>query len=57
MTKQDAIGMFLEMWREQTVYAKNDTVAKVTEWNDFTDMLNRNGDITNKQYANWSNPF
>jgi len=57
MTKQDALEMFLEMWREQTVYAKNDTVAKITEWNDFTDMLNRNGDITDKQYANWSNPF
>lgn len=57
MTKQDALKMFLEMWREQTVYEKNDTVAKVTEWNDFTDMLNRNGDITDKQYANWTSPF
>ena len=57
MTKQDALGMFLETWREQTVYSKNDIIAKITEWNDFTDMLNRNGDITDKQYANWSNPF
>lgn len=57
MTKQDALSMFLEMWREQTVYSKNDTIAKVTEWNNFTDSLNRNGDITDKQYANWSNPF
>jgi len=57
MTKQDALEMFLETWREQTVYSKNDIIAKITEWNDFTDMLNRNGDITDKQYANWSNPF
>jgi len=57
MTKKDAVQMFLEMWSEQTVYSKNDTIAKITEWNDFTDSLNRNGDITDKQYANWSNPF
>ena len=54
MTKLQAIEMFKS---GASNAAHGDTIARREEWNDFTDMLCRNGDITEKQYSSWSNPF
>ena len=34
-----------------------DTVARREAWNDYTDMLAKNREITTKQYEDWDNPF
>ena len=54
MTKLQAIEMFKA---GSSNAAHGDVIARREEWNDFTDMLCRNGDITDKQYNNWSNPY
>ena len=33
-----------------------DYVARSEEWNNWTDMLCKNGDISEWQYDNWSHP-
>jgi hypothetical protein len=33
-----------------------DKPARRTAWNDFTDMLCKDGQITDHQYNNWSHP-
>lgn len=60
MTKAQALSEFRYAWKgvcEAYPKLKNDTVWKRTEWNDFTDALCKGGEITEKQYNNWSNPF
>ena len=36
---------------------KGDTVAKREDWNNFVDMLNKDGYVSDNQAYNWSNPF
>ena len=36
---------------------RGDTIAKREAWNDFVDMLSREGDISQSQRDNWTNPF
>lgn len=58
MTKEQALKIFRE---EDLPYLKKefpkDKTAIRTAWNDFTDALCKNGDITQEQYQNWGNPF
>ncbi len=35
---------------------KNDKPALRMAWNDYTDSLCRDGQITSKQYQNWTQP-
>ena len=59
-TKAQVLDQFRYNWKCVTISnpaLKTDTIAKRTAWNDFTDMLCKEGDITMNQYNNWSNPF
>lgn len=59
MTKQEAIQVFKQYILPSVIltYGKNDKPAKAEAWNDYTDALCKNGQITVKQYNSWSNPF
>jgi hypothetical protein len=37
-------------------YSADDTVAFSEAWNDWTDSLCKDGQISDWQYANWSHP-
>ena len=59
-TKAAALQQFRYNWKVITIAypnLKGDTVWKREEWNNFTDMLCKEGYITEKQYETWSNPF
>ena len=59
-TKAQVLEQFRYNWSvltKQQPQWKGDTIAKREAWNDFTDMLCKDGDITMNQYNNWSNPF
>lgn len=53
MTKKEALKEFRELYNG----SKNDKPAKSQAWNDYTDSLCKDGQITSKQYHKWSNPF
>lgn len=57
MTKAQALRLFRETHEEFLKKYRNDTIAKRTAWNDFVDMLEKDGDITPRQSHSWSNPF
>ena len=42
--------------REFSPANKNDKPAQRQAWNNFTDMLNRDGMITDSQYDRWEAP-
>ena len=60
MTKRDAESIFRSeilpgiREREEGV---PDYPLRSTSWNDFTDSLCKDGQITNKQYENWGHPL
>lgn len=54
MTKKQAIELFNEAFGGSF---GDDIVAKRTAWNDFTDSLMKDGEITEKQYDTWTQPF
>ncbi len=37
-----------------TLYGKNDKAAMRTAFNDWTDALHKEGEITDRQYNSWS---
>ena len=59
MTKQEALRLFRQeiapLVREK--YGRNDIVAMREEWNNYTDALCKDGEITLKQYESWTGPF
>ena len=60
MTKRDVLAQFRAMWNDLTDQQpqwRGDTIAKAEAWNDYTDMLCKDGEITVNQYNNWTNPF
>jgi hypothetical protein len=54
MTKIQAVSDFKENYLP--FIPKNDKPAKRQAWNDFTDMLCKDGEITYNQYQNWTQP-
>lgn len=55
MTKLQAVKLFkMEIL---PFMDKCDKVAIRCAWNDWTDSLCKNGEITESQYNKWSNPF
>jgi oligoendopeptidase F len=38
-------------------YGKDDSIARREEWNNYTDSLCKDRQISNHQYDNWTNPF
>jgi len=53
MNKKEALTLFKEMY----YISKNDSIANRENFHNFTDSLCKDGDITLKQYENWSNPY
>jgi len=59
-TKAAILQQFRYNWKvfvKQEPQWKGDVVAKREKWNNFTDMLCKEGYITENQYNNWTNPF
>ena len=54
MTKKDAEKIFKENFL--TGLNKKDKILIKTTWNDFTDSLCKDGQISEKQYNNWDYP-
>lgn len=60
LKKVDVVAMFREMWAEAVrsdPSLRGDTVAKQQAWNDYTDGLCKDRQISSHQYNTWSNPF
>lgn len=55
LTKEQVLQMFREV--HQGAFERGDDIARREAWNNYTDMLCKNGEISVKQYENWSNPF
>jgi len=51
MTKKQALEQFKEFG------IKSDKTALREAWNNYTDALSKNREITRKQYDTWTNPF
>mgnify|MGYP003313943177 FL=1 len=59
-TKAAVLAQFRYNWNiavAQNPSLKGDIVAKREDWNNFVDMLNKDGYVSNNQAYNWSNPF
>jgi len=59
MTKQEALAEFNDQVKPHVVarYGPDDKVALSEAWNNFTDMLQKDGQITAHQYDTWGNPI
>lgn len=58
MTKKEALKQFLEPGISFLgINGRIDHCARQQAWNDYTDMLCKEGKITLKQYESWTNPF
>lgn len=60
MTKVQAIKEFRYLYGNKKDFLEelnNDRIAIITDWNDYTDKLCKDGCITENQYNNWNNPF
>lgn len=60
LTKAQALASFRELWEEACVNnpsLRGDVIAKREEWNNYTDALCKDRQITARQYDTWSNPF
>ena len=60
MTKKEAVASFWESWADFVANDpswRGDSIAKRCAFNDYVDMLNKDGMVTDYQADNWSNPF
>ena len=60
LTKKEVITRFSEMWREVVASnpdARGDRIMKAEEFNNFVDMLNKDGQVSDSQAHNWTNPY
>lgn len=57
MKKNDALAQFKATYPNFKAALKADYIAVKTEWDCFTDMLCKDGVITEKQYNTWLFPF
>lgn len=57
MTKQQALQQFRELMRASEFDFRGDAIAKREAWNNYTDALCKDGEISQKQCDNWTNPF
>ena len=59
-TKQEVVAQFRELWADTVANDpkwRGDTIAKRCAFNDYVDMLNKDGIVSDYQAYNWSNPF
>ena len=45
------------MKRKDLGHSKMSKLDRVLYWNDFTDMLHKNNEISDNQFNNWTNPY
>ena len=60
MTKKDVVQQFRWDWSDflkSNPSWRGDSIAKREAFNNFVDMLNKDGTVTDNQAYNWSNPF
>ncbi|AFD02918.1 hypothetical protein [Synechococcus phage metaG-MbCM1] len=57
MTKVQVVAQFRELLRESGANLRGDSIAKREAFNNYVDMLNKVGDVSDWQAYNWSNPF
>ena len=59
LTKKEVVELFKQDVLPDVVkqYGKKDLPAKREAWNNFTDMLQKEGLITESQYDKWLGPF
>ena len=53
LTKKEALKQFRQFYR----VSKTDSITNREAFHNFTDSLCKGGEITLKQYENWSNPY
>ncbi len=59
MTKKEAVEEFEEYVLPEVlrVYGRRDRPAVREAWNNYTDMLQKDGRITARQYDTWVGPY
>ena len=59
MTKKEAVSIFRETIAPEIfkTYGRNDKPAIREAWNNWTDSLCKDGQITMRQYETWTHPF
>ena len=59
ITKKEVVASFREMLKDSPTgtLLRGDSIAKREAFNDYVDMLNKDGLVTDYQADNWSNPF
>lgn len=57
MTWRQVVNYCKEVFNDNPSEFRGDSVAKREFFNNYTDMLCKDGVITSKQYNTWSNPF
>ena len=57
LTKREVVETLRELFRESPDQFSGDSTAKREAFNDYTDMLCKDGQISVKQYETWTNPF
>lgn len=57
LTKAEVVKQCREIFMENPDYFRGDSIAQREYFNDYTDMLCKDRQITEKQYNNWVNPF
>ena len=59
ITKKEVVASFREMLKDSPTgtLLRGDSIAKREAFNDYVDMLNKDGLVTDHQAYNWSNPF
>ena len=60
MTKVQAFESFVSLFGDCFDFRRalaNDRIAIEESWNNYTDMLCKDGEITARQYDTWIHPF
>ena len=57
MTKANVLKDFKSVYSDFIIENKHDTVALNEAFFSYADSLCKHGDITQRQYETWSNPF
>ena len=57
MTKAEVVAICRQMFKERAEHFKGDAIAQREFFNNYTDALCKDGEITLRQYETWTNPF
>ena len=57
LTKKQALIIFKDLYKDFLKEKRFDYVAKREAWNNWTDGLCKDRQITSWQYENWTQPF